>query len=469
MKKAFLAAALLCSTSAYAYNETPITRTINGVYGTSQFWFENFPAVAWEQALGTAAAPWTTPGSNLKISRTESLTSAQCAGQNQSDCNAALSVYSVDVPGSTVQGTAFFAAAIGYQLVGPYNDTLGATFNAATYPSGVTATPVFAASGNTVLGLNATTFYAGTSVVFSNTGGALPTGLVAGVPYTIITASSTAATIGRLNNTGGAPTQATWTGAGTGTMIATQGTGDNKASGFYCTAKTYSPDGRSICGEINIINLTGADAVRNVVDGDGFFDLLLSAGGGPFGGQWNVGNAIQVTNDGKMWLEGFVTTGGSVISVDVDLQSGSTYGLIFGGNHTYQIGGNNWGVNGIGDIYNSTPDSSQATFQSTGAHAAYVQIGDAAGGQKAELALWDASTPEWEIIKRADNSFDIWDSVAGVSMIHGVSGTSLALGEAGKTTNLLGAVQIGGTPGVSCPAGLPSAAFQTSYGIVIHC
>jgi hypothetical protein len=46
--------------------------------------------------------------------------------------------------------------------------------------------------------------------------------------------------------------------------------------------------------------------------------------------------------------------------------------------------------------------------------------------------------------------------------------TALNIGNSGSTTNLIGAIQAGGTAGLTC-SGTPTSSFATKNGIVTHC
>ena len=85
-------------------------RTAAGAYagsflGTSQDQYNNY-AGQFEISNGTSGAPDTTIGPMVKISRTGSTAASNCANGADSECDAALSVYAVNLATSTVQATA---------------------------------------------------------------------------------------------------------------------------------------------------------------------------------------------------------------------------------------------------------------------------------------------------------------------------------------------------------------------------
>jgi hypothetical protein len=215
-------------------------------------------------------------------------------------------------------------------------------------------------------------------------------------------------------------------------------------------------------------NLSGLDAVLDVNDGNSFNSFLATCGEGTFTAQ-KCNSALSMYANDAQFLEGVIAGAGCCSRADFDAESSSTYALIFGGNHTYQIFGNNWSVNGAGDLDIFTPDSNQAFFESTGPNRAFISMNNRAGGQGDTMQFNDAGVVKFNLGLAPSDSFFMHDNVNSADFLDVSAGGNVSIGESGKNTTIFGALFIGAVEGSSCGPGAPSSSWQTSYGITIHC
>lgn len=94
-------------------------------------------------------------------------------------------------------------------------------------------------------------------------------------------------------------------------------------------------------------------------------------------------------------------------------------------------------VDGKTAYFNPADGSAAALFTSVGAHDSVVRIDNDAGGNQSILQFDNAGVPKWQIVKGADNSYNLFNVATGKVSLNVSIGGVTTLGEAGSTGNAL--------------------------------
>ena len=247
-----------------------------------------------------------------------------------------------------------------------------------------------------------------------------------------------------------------------------QGIGNIYGIGVYAELDPNASGWRSLTGnEMDIKTQTGSSVEARVgldivsgpdkaqVQGS-LIDaaLVIDNGGrgGPFGNPVGWGNAIQVgyfneANNNPISTGGRILTTftgvATALDTGIDISVAWQSGLVFTytGDFFKANNSNHW--TGLGEIiatstgvnhdFVRSTNGSVASFENSGGFGASVSISPRTAGQQASIFLSDAGTAKWQLGKHTDNTFFLFDSVAGKNALTVGAGTAgqVVLGETG--------------------------------------